>query len=1057
MSNTSKPLQAGKVESNESPDYMNERVIQRNRLDPRAYFLPKETLSLSGRWKFHFTTSPKAPEPKSDHTAAWSSIDVPGHWQLQGWGHPHYTNFDLPFPCDPPYVPAENPTGTYETSFEIPDGWLDIDGGLDYRLRFEGVDSAFHLWVNGKEIGYSQGSRNPAEFDVTKVLKDGAGGSNTVRVKVYQWSDGSYMEDQDMWWLSGIFRDVYLIGFHKRGHIEDIRIRTNLDQHHHINKPAYLEIDLLYHVQSTSWVHLALVDANGSRASGTSSTKLKPGGGLFSHSIHVVDPRLWNAEHPNLYYLYITLDNDGKQLQQEIQQVGFRKVEIKDGLLQVNNVPISLRGVNRHDHHPRFGRAVPLEFIERDLILMKQHNVNAVRTSHYPNDPRLILLANEIGLYVMDEADNETHGTNGILSDRPTWTNAYVERMRQLVYRDKNNPSVIMWSLGNESFYGKNHQAMYDWVKAYDSTRPVHYEADHEFRASDVCSYMYVNPAQLEQLATQDGDDYKKPIILQEYGHAMGNGPGAMKEYMETFRKCRRLQGGFIWEWNNHGLVKPLNDSTREYFYAYGGDFGDEPNDKNFVMDGLVNSEHNPSPGLIDLRAAYAPILVTRKGKKIRARNLFDFHHLEDIDCVWSVKHFEADGFTRTLKYGIEKLKHPPQHDEEFDVFDCDSHQLNCKISEHETWLILSFQQRAAQRWCNSGHEITHAEFRLDDSSTANLFAQHLKGFQNPQVQETAGTLQVSTSTSTLTISRIDGQIIHWSYKGIDMIRENSLNLTFWRAPTDNDEHGQGGDWYGHRLNDLFNSVRSFTYGFTKAGVLEVKITSDVAPAVQTWGFEVSLTFTYHSSGALVFHTKISPRGPAPGTLPRVGLEMVLPGDRTRAEWFGLGPDQSYRDMKNAAKVGVWKKTVDELNFMYDMPQESGNRTETRWVKVTNERGIGFKAVLERDSEKTSRPPSAESTTDEPGSLQNWSLVDKSLDQSKSSRGFDFNLSRYTARDLEQAQHPHELTGCGGVVFRIDDEHHGLGTAACGPDALDSYQLKTRTFDFSVCLEPLGP
>jgi beta-galactosidase len=564
--------------------------------------------------------------------------------QLQGYGYPHYTNFDYPFPAHPPYVPSENPTGLYETDFSIPSYW-DVEGGFTYRLRFEGVDSAYHVWVNGKEVGYGQGARNASEFDINDFLRSGDGQKNTLRVKVYQWSDGSYIEDQDMWWLSGIFRDVSLIAFPKKAHIEDFFVQTELDDHY---KDAELKLNLWVKLETAVKVAASLTDANGHEKSPPQSWDLDAGATSHDAGFKVSNPLKWSAEHPHLYALTITVTAEGRTLQEIVQPVGFRKVELKDGLVQVNGRPILFKGVNRHDHHPRFGRAVPIDFIKKDLMLMKQHNVNAVRCSHYPNHPSLVAFADEIGLYVMDEADLECHGM-GVdyahnISDNQTWKGAYLDRMHQLVQRDKNNPSVIIWSLGNESFFGQNHIAMYQWAKSFDTTRLVHYEGDRSYVASDICSSMYNSIDDIIDLATRDEQKYKeKPVVLQEYGHAMGNGPGALKEYQETFYKYKRLQGGFIWEWANHGLLKELDDGSGRTFYAYGGDFGDEPNDKNFVCDGLCTSEHLPGPGLIELKKVYEPISVTMKEDTLLVRNRHDFISLKDMQYTWTISRYSPE------------------------------------------------------------------------------------------------------------------------------------------------------------------------------------------------------------------------------------------------------------------------------------------------------------------------------------------------------------------------------------------------------------------------------
>ena len=1046
------------MEYPDQPDYMNETVFQRNRLPPRAYFLPDHTLCLSGKWKFYYAASPIEPIPLFDDANTWSTIDVPGHWQLQGWGHPHYTNFNYPFPCHPPYVISENPTGIYETSFEVPNEWKNLDGGLDYRLRFEGVDSAFHLWVNETEIGYSQGSRHPAEFDITTVIQ--AKGANTLRVKVYQWSDGSYIEDQDMWWLSGIFRDVYLVAFPKDGHIEDFFVRTNLDESF---ENALLEIDLLYQIQSASRVTLRLIGPDQKPACPDKALiSLESGSSKSTRTLKVDRPSLWDAEKPNLYYLHVTLSTQKRVLQKIVQQIGFRDVQIKTGLLQVNGIPINIKGVNRHDHHPRFGRAVPHDFIRRDLVLMKQHNINAVRTSHYPNDPSLVQYANELGLYIMDEADLECHGAgidrNCIPSDKPSWKGAYVERMKQLVHRDKNNPCVILWSLGNESFYGQNHQAMYEWSKSFDSTRPVHYEADPNYHASDIHSCMYKSISDLVKMATQDGDNYEKPIFQQEYAHAMGNGPGGLKEYMEINLKHRRLQGGFLWEWMNHGLVKRINDGSGRSFYAYGGDFGDDPNDGNFVMDGLCDSEHNPGPGLIEAKAAYSPVVIEKQNDEIVLRNLYDFKCLNDLVCMWSIVRYSPDGTSRMLKSGTSEFELSDlSSTKEFTILSGNSKTLGCDISQLETWLKISVRHSTTQLWCDAGYEIVGVDLRLDHCDASDLLYPPIRSLQGSEVKSDGRMLHVSTPTCTLAFDQIIGQIKQWKYKGIDMIHKNGPQLTFWRALTDNDKGGQGKDWLGHRLNALFHSLRAVSHRFTKSNALEIKTESYLAPAIFSWGFNVTTTYILHGSGSLLIHTKASPTGPAPGTLPRVGLEMTLPKDQSNAQWFGLGPGQSYKDMKQAGRIGIWNKTVDDMNHMFEMPQESGNRSETRWVKVTNERGVGLKAVLHRYDGVSSRPSTSADGNEPPYSpLENWAVVDQSLKEGSVRSGFDFALSRYSAADLDQAQHPHELKGGDGVVFRVDEDHHGLGSASCGPDVLDQYQLKTRDFDFAVSLEPVG-
>lgn len=776
------------------------------------------------------------------------------------------------------------------------------------------------------------------------------------------------------------------------------------------------------------------------------------------------NPLKWTAEHPNLYHLRITLTAKGQTLQVINQPVGFRTVELKDGLIQVNGRPVHLRGVNRHDHHPRYGRAVPIDFIKQDLVLMKQHNVNAVRCSHYPNHPALVSFANEIGLYVMDEADLECHGMGVDLehlpSDDPVWKMAYLDRMQQVVHRDKNNPSVIMWSLGNESFFGQNHVAMYKWAKEYDPTRLVHYEGDHEYRASDVCSLMYISISDLVNLATRDGDKYGKPILLQEYGHAMGNGPGALKEYQETFNKYRRLQGGFIWEFSNHGLSKKLDDGSGGSFYAYGGDFGDEPNDGNFVMDGLCTSEHMPGPGLIELKKVYQPVTFDRERNTVLIKNRHDFISLENLLYAYEISRFSGED-EHNLTSFIGQV--PGDQSGPGSTFLIDfagqSGFTQCDVSQSETWLRIKLLTRQKLPWAGVNHEIAWADFRLDG-------AEGETSLQPAKLRESRSPLQTSGPRSAITFDTILAKVVGWCYKGVDLILEGAgPQLTFWRAPTDNDKPFAAKIWRDHGLHMMTQQVRSVKHQRREdIGSFEIIVESWIAPPVLAWGFETTTTYTSPSEGRLVIHVHAVPKGTnQPGILPRVGLEMMLPEDRNVAQWFGLGPGQSYRDMREAGKIGIWERGVDDMMFNYEMPQENGNRTETRWAKVMAENGIGIKATLQRGQEegdaplRKARTPNSDSGDQPSSPLDDWEIVHQVKAQPVEKRtGFDFAVSKYTAADLDQAQHPHELKGSKGIVLRIDDQHHGLGSASCGPDTLERHQLKMKTFDFTVTLEATG-
>jgi beta-galactosidase len=549
----------------------------------------------------------------------------------------------------------------------VPSSWAADD---QLRLRFDGVDSAYHVWVNGVLVGYAQGSRNASEFDIGEyVYRDKP---NEVWVRVYQWSDGTYIEDQDQWWLSGIFRDVHLLAFPKEHRIEDWFVRTDLDAEYH-DATLHTTVDVVAAKGATVSLTLSELWNHGGAVIGTAEASVGDDSKV-KLELKVQNPSKWTAETPYLYDVELSLKGTSAKPYVVHQRIGFRKVELKKGLMTVNGVPIQLRGVNRHEHHPLFGRAVPIEFAKHDLLLMKRYNINAVRTSHQPNHPKFLALCDELGIWVIDEADLECHGFEravlraievapnltheekqalvvdraaAFTSDNPSWEGAYLDRIRSMVQRDKNHASVIIWSLGNEAFYGRNHQAMYHYARKFDPGRLVHYEGDHEAETTDMYSYMYPGIDRLIKLAEEEGvkdGKYDKPIILCEYAHAMGNGPGWLHDYIAAFRKYDRLQGGFIWEWANHGLWKENVEEPSKGFYAYGGDFGDVPNDSTFVMDGLLNSKHEPTPGLVELKKAYEPVELTileEDGQGVlKIQNHYDFANLDNLVATYTVEVF---------------------------------------------------------------------------------------------------------------------------------------------------------------------------------------------------------------------------------------------------------------------------------------------------------------------------------------------------------------------------------------------------------------------------------
>ncbi|HLL91287.1 MAG TPA: glycoside hydrolase family 2 TIM barrel-domain containing protein, partial [Tepidisphaeraceae bacterium] len=611
------------------PDWQNLSVLHRNREPARATLWTFADAAsalagdrersplfklLNGDWQFLYCNHPgEVPDDVASeaYSGKWDTIPVPSNWQMHGYGKPNYTNINYPYPIDPPFVPDNNPVGVYRRSFDLPQSW--VAAGRRVFVTFAGVNAAFHLYVNGKPAGYSQGTHMPAEFDLTPFVK---AGSNSVVAQVYQWCDGSYLEDQDMWRFSGIFRDVYLTS-HADTRIEDVTVRTPFTGDDITTGTLDLKVVVKNRgADATTYKSTAtLLDPAGKQVSASPLAGDANQQPRSEQTLTLVTPvpavQLWTAEAPNLYALIVTLtDEKGAVVETMKLNVGFRQLEVRDRALLVNGRKVKLKGVNRHDTHPTRGHAISPEDMRRDAVLMKRHNINTIRTSHYPPDPYVLDLADELGLYVVDEADNETHGFNnagdwGTLAKKPEWREAHLDRAVRMVERDKNHPSIIFWSLGNEAGYGPNHDAMAGWIRGRDPTRFTHYESCFDGPATDVCSRMYTNVGELREQGARTDDP--RPFFLCEYAHAMGTGPGSLQDYWDAIYAFDRLIGGCVWEWADHGLLqkvpagKGANGETE--YYAYGGDFGDQPNDGNFCIVGLVWPDRTPHTGLRELKA----------------------------------------------------------------------------------------------------------------------------------------------------------------------------------------------------------------------------------------------------------------------------------------------------------------------------------------------------------------------------------------------------------------------------------------------------------------------
>ena len=1029
-------------------DLQNVDVQSRSRLAARASFesfadeaaaragtAARRTL-LSGTWRFDYADRPAAAPGDFHHAdfddSDWATIAVPGHWQMQGYGRPHYTNVNYPFPVDPPRVPDENATGSYRRTFHVA-GAGEVAGR--HVLRFEGVDAAFDVYVNGEHVGYSQGSRVPSEFDVSEQVHDG---ENLLAVRVYQWCDGTYLEDQDMWWLSGIFRDVWLVTT-PRVHVWDVGLRTTLDEHHRdATLTANVTLANVTGERAKRRVEARLVDDRGrdvlDAPLGEAVTLDAHGVAAVTLEAAVKAPAKWSAERPTLHTLLVRLlDDAGELLECVPVRVGFRQVEVRGGQLLVNGKAVMLKGVNRHEWHPQCGRALDVETMEQDVLLMKRHNINTVRTAHYPHEPRFYDLCDEHGLYVIDEADIETHGFQPVgdwsrLSDDPAWQQAYVDRMRRMVERDKNHASVIMWSLGNESGFGRNHQAMAAWTREHEPTRPIHYEGNYDLELADVFSRMYADTAFCAKVGRgeaveasgrtiQPGQYADKPFILCEYSHAMGNGPGDLHDYWEVFYAHDRLQGGCVWEWIDHGIEQRTADGR--LWYAYGGDFGDEPNDGNFVADGLLMPDRTPSPGLVEYKKVLEPVRVEGVDAgpgTVRLRNQLDFDDLSDVDLCWAVT---CDGAVlHSGRVAAGPVEPGAQRELALPV-----QQPAAMVGGAEYHLELRFVLATARSWAGAGHELCMTQLALPWHAEARGRGGVAGGEAMPALEsrEAGRLVELEASGARIVFDTVTGTLAGWRYGGRELI-EHGPRLQLWRAPIDNERRVTGKRvgqaWRAARLDQLQQRVDDVRVERVDEHAMRVTVEARIAPPASAIGCACRYLYTVHGDGAVDVQVSGEMQGDWPEVLPRLGLELELPGEVDRVTWLGLGPGESYADTGRSQRVAVHGAGVDELWTPYVFPQENGNRRDVRWVALRDATGVGLMAM--------GRPR------------------------------LNFSAHRYSVRDIDQAGHMHELTPRPYVTWHLDHAQNGLGSASCGPPLLPAYRLEPGPFDFALRLRAVA-
>ncbi|PLV56220.1 glycoside hydrolase family 2 TIM barrel-domain containing protein [Thermotoga sp. SG1] len=974
-------------------EWENPQLVSEGTEKPHASFIPyfnpltgkweypREFISMSGNWKFFFAKNPfEVPENfflEDFNDEDWDEIEVPSNWEMKGYGKPIYTNVVYPFEPNPPFVPKDdNPTGVYRRWVEIPKEWFE----KEIFLHFEGVRSFFYLWVNGKRMGFSKDSCTPAEFRATDVLKPG---KNLICVKVLKWSDGSYLEDQDMWWFAGIYRDVYLYALPKF-HIRDIFVRTDLDEDYKDGK-IFLDVELRnLGEEREKDLRIVLTDPQGKEMT-LVEEKVRPKSETLSFVFEVKDPKKWSAETPHLYVLKVKLGEDEKKV-----NFGFRKVEVKEGRLLFNGRPLYIKGVNRHEFDPDRGHAVTVERMIEDIKLMKQHNINTVRTSHYPNQTKWYDLCDYYGLYVIDEANIESHGIGWdldvTLANKPEWEKAHFDRIKRMVERDKNHPSIIFWSLGNEAGDGTNFEKAALWIKERDNTRLVHYEGTTRRGESyyvDVFSLMYPKINVLLEYASKKRE---KPFIMCEYAHAMGNSVGNLKDYWDVVERYPYLHGGCIWDWVDQGIRK--KDKNGKELWAYGGDFGDEPNDKNFCCNGVVLPDRTVEPELHEVKKIYQNIKMRQIFEDTyEVENRYLFTNLEEFDGTWKIRKdgevIEEGKFKIFCEPGEKKILKIPLP----------------KMEDSEYFLEISFSLSEGTLWAEKGHIVAWEQFLIKHPVFEKIVVR-----ESVNVSENGNRLLVKTKNTEFVFSKLTGLLERVVYKGKEVLL-SPIVPNFWRVPTDND--------IGNRMPERLSiwkrasNVRNLFKMFWKERKSSVSIQSVYQVPGNSW---VYLTYTIFGNDDIIIDLSLIPAEGVP-EIPRIGLQFTVPEEFNIVEWYGRGPHETYWDRKESGLFARYRKTVQEMIHRYVRPQETGNRSDVRWFTLSNGKVNLF--------------------------VSGMPVV-------------DFSVWPFSMEDLEKAEHVNELPERDFVTVNVDYKQMGLG----GDDSWGAlphleYRLLPKPYSFS--------
>ena len=1002
--------------------YENLNVLHENTMPARAYYIPASKRMdnlvehreesdrmqlLNGTWKFQYFTSiyniKDSFFEKNYDTENFDEIQVPSVWQMAGYDTHQYTNIRYPFPFDPPYVPQDIPCGAYVHTFE----YSRDEKAPKSFLNFEGVDSCFYVWINGSYIGYSQVSHMTSEFDVTDVLQDG---TNTVAVLVMKWCDGSYLEDQDKFRMSGIFRDVYILKRPKQA-ISDYHIKTRIE-----DMLAKVEIEMKFY--SPLNVKISIEDRNGAVVALGSIAE------EGTAVLEIASPELWNTENPYLYKLILETENEVI-----VDHIALRKIEIKDQVIYLNGQKIKFRGVNRHDSDPVTGFTINPEQITTDLTLMKQHNFNAIRSSHYPNAPFFYEMCDKYGFMVIDEADIEAHGPfmiyrkedtdynrfkrwNEKIADDPVWEEAIVDRVKLMVERDKNRFCIVMWSMGNESAYGCNFEKALEWTKNFDPDRITQYESaryrnydeTYDYSNLDVYSRMYPALSEIQEYLDKDGS---KPFLLVEYCHSMGNGPGDFEDYFQMIQDNDKMCGGFVWEWCDHAIAHGTAENGKT-IYAYGGDHGEEIHDGNFCMDGLVYPDRTVHTGLLEYKNVYRPVRVVSYDKESGELVLHNYMDFDDLkDYVKISYELTQDGLV--ISKGILS---------EFSVASHGEGKTNLKISVPENgkcYLKLIYYLKKEMPLLEENHILGFDEIEVSQKDAkcqlAEKWLEKTATDSELQVNEDDTQIHIKGREFAYTIDRRTALFTEMKFAGREYLN-HPMELNIWRAPTDNDMYIKA-EWKKAHYDKAYTRAYTTEVVQGKHGVKIVSHASVVAETVQKI-LDVTITWKIDASGKIDADIEATKDGEFP-ELPRFGVRMFLDKKLSDARYFGMGPQESYRDKHQAASHGLYRANVRDLHEDYIRPQENGSHYDCGYVELNNSR-YGMAAF-------------SEST-------------------------FSFNASYYTQEELEKKTHNYELAESDSVVLCVDYALNGIGSNSCGPVVLDQYRFNDVLFRFQFTLVP---